>query len=157
LNYTHSMARRRNYNGTDPQDGEEVHLRVWTLGVKSPGAVSLSFLFDDFYLPPRGEFYVVGQERIAGAFTGPVNNKDDKHFAVAPIIGDTCFLEYVEPEQSQQSTTKARIELFKVVHGFRNLYTMHQPPPLAIPADGFHAREDLPRRLTRRTKHSKWE
>ena len=30
----------------------------WTLRVESPGAITLSILFSDFYMPPGGEFYV---------------------------------------------------------------------------------------------------
>lgn len=35
--------------------------REWRLEVSSPGAVTLSLLFDVFYIPSGGEFYVIGQ------------------------------------------------------------------------------------------------
>jgi hypothetical protein len=35
-----------------------LNIRMWRAQVTSPGAVSLSLLFDDFYLAPGSEFYV---------------------------------------------------------------------------------------------------
>lgn len=35
--------------------------REWTLEISSPGAVTLSLLFDQFFIPNDGEFYVIGQ------------------------------------------------------------------------------------------------
>jgi hypothetical protein len=40
---------------------EKRMVREWRLEVSSPGAITLSLLFDDFYIPDLGEFYVIGQ------------------------------------------------------------------------------------------------
>lgn len=103
-------------HGLWTQDGT---LRRWRLLVHSPGAVSLSVLFRHFHLPDQAEFYVVGVDGdVRGAFTGPVNNKDDDKFAVAPVPGDSVILEYIKPIGVLE---EVRLELFKVVHGFREV------------------------------------
>ena len=89
--------------------------------VKSAGAKSISLLFDNFFLPSDAEFYVIGQDVIAGAYLGRVNNKPDGKFAVQPITGDTVVMEYVEPLQREKNAQAAQILLGKVVHGFRTL------------------------------------
>ena len=94
--------------------------RVWKVIVKSQGALSLSFLFSEFYLPPGGEFYVLGQGgKTLGAFTGAVNNKDDGKFATAPIADDQVMLEYSELLNPPTNERKVAIKVHKVVHGFR--------------------------------------
>ena len=94
--------------------------RVWRAIVRSPGALSLSFLFREFYLPPKSEFYIVGKGNdVFGAFTGAINNKDDGKFATAPIAGDVVVLEYSEPLNFPATERKAAINVYKVVHGFR--------------------------------------
>ena len=122
-------------------------VRKWHMAIASPGAVTLSLLFNDFYLPRGSEFYVIGQGRTAGAFTGPINNKEDHHFAVAPINGDVVFLEYITsvPEDLEASTDDYRlephIEVWKVVHGFRSIYQF-------FPAqDGFHTKKSIREQL----------
>lgn len=54
---------------------------------------------------------------MIGAFTPERNNKDDKKFSVAPVEGDTLFLQYIEPKTA--SEPKGRVRLHKIVHGFR--------------------------------------
>lgn len=49
----------------DLHDGEwfedkDRGIRQWRLQISSPGAITLSLLFDDFFLPEDGELYVIG-------------------------------------------------------------------------------------------------
>jgi hypothetical protein len=41
-------------------EDQERNVRVWRLQISSPGAITLSILFDDFHIPDHGEFYVIG-------------------------------------------------------------------------------------------------
>lgn len=70
--------------------------RVWRARIESPGALFLSINFSNFFLPPGGEFYIVGDSTVLGAFTGEVNNKPDGSFSTTPIAGDFLVLEYWE-------------------------------------------------------------
>lgn len=102
--------------------GEE-GVRKWRAIIHSTGATSLSLMFDAFWLPDDGEFYVIGKDPVAvyGAYTGPVNNKEDGKFAVQPIVGDTLIMEYVEPLKRQTDTSKPVIVLGAVAHGFKSI------------------------------------
>ncbi|MDP6684659.1 MAG: T9SS C-terminal target domain-containing protein, partial [Candidatus Marinimicrobia bacterium] len=73
--------------------------RVWRLAIKSPNAYSINIVYDDFYLPDGGEFYVYSADKnyIIGAFTEG-NNKEDGVFATQPVPGDHVILEYFEPK-----------------------------------------------------------
>ena len=97
---------------------EQSETRKWRVVIHSKDAVSLSLLFDDFYLPPDSELYVLGKESVLGAYTGDINNKEDGSFAIQPVPGDTLVLEYIEAAKKGEKT-KARISVNKVVHGFR--------------------------------------
>lgn len=96
-------------------------VRKWRALIQSDGAKSISVLFDEFYLPPDAEFYVIGEEYVAGAYTGAVNNKPDGKFAIQPIIGQAVMLEYIEPINRVDPDDKPRIKVTKAVHGFRTM------------------------------------
>ena len=42
------------------KEDSERNVREWRLQISSPGAITLSILFDDFCIPENGEFYVIG-------------------------------------------------------------------------------------------------
>lgn len=76
---------------------QEGGFKVLRATITSKDALSLSLVFDDFYLPENGELYVIGQDRILGAFVGSVNNKPEGNFATVPLPGEVLLLEYYEP------------------------------------------------------------
>ncbi len=101
-------------------------MRFWRAMISSPGAYSLSLFFDQFYLPPHGELYIVGANSTLGAFTGRINNKDTGDFSTMPMSGDSLILEYFEvnvgPADSLPAWAveqKVLLSLQAVVHGFR--------------------------------------
>jgi hypothetical protein len=79
------------------ETNKEAGYRVWRATVTSESARSLGLVFKQFYLPHGSELYVVGQDRIIGAFIGDVNNKPSGKFATMPLPGDAILLEYYEP------------------------------------------------------------
>lgn len=110
---------------------EDHTARIWRAEIVSEEAFSLSLIFDDFYLPPGAELYVIGKDSTLGAFTGAINNKDNGEFATAPIPGDTVLIEYFEPivdgdkdsnKPEQPRSNSLRLKLSSVVHGFRRPY-----------------------------------
>jgi hypothetical protein len=47
-----------------------------------------------------------------------VNNKDDKKFSIAPVEGDSLFLQYIEPNNGEDKS-RGRIKVHKLVYGFK--------------------------------------
>ena len=97
--------------------------RVWRLGIESNGAYSINLIYDDFWLPEGGKFYVYNADKsqIIGAFT-ELNNKEDGIFATAPVAGDHIILEYNEPADSPSGV---RIQISSVIHAYKNIFGDH--------------------------------
>lgn len=93
--------------------------RIWQLGLKSPGAVSLNLTFDDFYLPVGAKVFVYTEDKnfIYGAFTEQ-NNDNSKKFATDLIPGSSVIIEYFEPAAV---VNQGRLNLFRVTHGYRGV------------------------------------
>lgn len=93
--------------------------RLWQLGVKSPGALSINLAFDDFYMPKGASMFVYNSTKdfVIGAFTS-ANNQEDKAFATDLIAGDAVVIEYYEPAMV---ANKGRINLSRVTHGYRGV------------------------------------
>ena len=87
--------------------------RLWRLKVSVKNAYQLTFLYEDFWLPKGGKFYLYSEDQtqILGAFTSD-NNKESGRFSTATIYDDAVYLEYVEP---MQVTEQARIHITKIV------------------------------------------
>lgn len=81
---------------------EEGGFRVLRATITSRQATSLSLIFKDFYLPEHGELYIIGQDRILGAFVGQINNKPEGKFATLPLPGEALLIEYYEPLPADQ-------------------------------------------------------
>ena len=110
---------------TDPTRGtwiedEENNHRTWRTIIKSPGALSLSLLFNDFMLPEGGELYIIGKDETLGAFTAEVNNKETRKFATTPVAGESVIIEYHEPMHNKKSSKMPALRIGKIVHGFRS-------------------------------------
>ena len=94
--------------------------RVWRLAIKSPKAYSINIIYDDFFIPHGGNFFVYGADKnyVIGAFT-EINNKEDGIFATQPVPGDHIILEFNEPKNV---FGQGRIRLWKIIHGYRNVF-----------------------------------
>jgi len=98
-------------------DGDWVLLangdRLWRLRISVKGAESLSFLYDDFWLPSGGKFYIYSEDesQVLGAFTNE-NNKESGRFSTAAISAEVVYLEYFQPLQVED---QARISIQSIL------------------------------------------
>ncbi len=93
--------------------------RVWRLGIRSPGALSLNLAFDRYDVPPGAELFVrsADGETVLGAFT-EANNKPGGQFATSLVPGDELVLEYREPADAP---FPGALSLISVTHGYRDV------------------------------------
>ncbi len=91
--------------------------RFWQLGIKSKGAVSLNFTFENYILPPGAQLFIYTPDgkNVIGAFT-ELNNQNDGYFATTLLPGDEAIIEYFEPANV---IFKGEFNLFRVTHGYR--------------------------------------
>ena len=95
--------------------------KLWRLKVVCPGALSVNFLYDKFWLPEGGKLFVYSADKKhhIGAFTSR-NNKGDKEnargFATGLVYGSEVILEYYQPKEVVDD---AIISISFVVHGYR--------------------------------------
>lgn len=95
--------------------------KLWRLNIVCPGALSVNFCYDKFWIPEGGKFFVYSKDKkhSIGAFTSR-NNKGNREnirgFATGLVYGDDVILEYYQPKES---TAEAVISIEYVVHGYR--------------------------------------
>jgi len=95
--------------------------KLWQLCVICPNALSVNFLYNQFWLPEGGKFFVFSKDKkhSIGAFTSK-NNKGSRDeirgFATGLIYGNEVILEYYQPKDV---TLNAIISIEYVVHGYR--------------------------------------
>lgn len=95
--------------------------KLWQLNVVCPGALSVNFCYDKFWIPEGGKFFVYSKDKrhSIGAFTSK-NNKGDREnlrgFATGLVYGSDVMLEYYQPKEV---TADAIISIDYVVHGYR--------------------------------------
>ena len=97
--------------------------RIWTIAFESSGALSLNFVFDDFFLPKGAELYVTNADE--SVVFGPVTSDalcENGHFLTDIISGSQATISLFEPfEIMGQSTLTIR----RVVHGYRDQIFNH--------------------------------
>lgn len=93
--------------------------RFWLINIKSIGAKTMNFLFDEFYIPEGGKLYFYNSDRsdLLGAYTH-TQNREDKIFGSWLINGDDIFIEYYEPADK---IGQGKLHLSKAVHGYRSV------------------------------------
>ena len=95
--------------------------RLWQLTIRCPQALSINLLYDRFWLPEGGKFFIYTADRkhSIGAFTS-INNKGGRDnvqgFASGLLYGDEVTLEYYQPKQV---TEQAIISVSSVIHGYK--------------------------------------
>lgn len=97
--------------------------KVWRLKINCPNAFSVNLIFDNWWLPQGGVFFVYSNNKkmILGGFNDSVANNDENVFATDLIKGDTIILEYFEPNYSDGGV----ISIGKVIHGYKDMFGMH--------------------------------
>jgi hypothetical protein len=96
--------------------------RLWRLRISSPGALSLSLIFAEFYMPDGATFHIYSEDRstVLGAFTS-ANNKPYRKFSTSPIPGDAIILEYYEPSWVRG---EGQLHISKVAHAYRDVFAV---------------------------------
>ncbi len=95
--------------------------KLWQLNVVCPGALSVNFCYDKFWIPKGGKFFIYSKDRkqYIGAFTSR-NNKGDsiniRGFATDLIYCNDVILEYYQPKEV---ISNAIISIDYIVHGYR--------------------------------------
>ena len=93
--------------------------KLWRLGIKSSGALSINLLFSQYKLPKGAELYIYSPDykQQLGAFTD-FNNQADGLFATTLILTDNIIIEYYEPAKAD---FRGELVLSRVTHGYRGV------------------------------------
>lgn len=94
--------------------------KIWRLGIRSAGALTINLTFDKYVLPPGAKLFVYNSTKtnLIGAFTD-FNNRADSVFATTLIKGDSVIVEYDEPGIV---AFPGILHLWRVTHGYRNAF-----------------------------------
>lgn len=99
--------------------------RIWRIRYYSPGAHTLNFLFSDYYMPRGAKVYLYNNDRtdLLGAYDAAQNN-DKRELGTWLVTGDDIWIEYYEPAEVKG---QGKLEIFKVVHGYRTVGNFKSP------------------------------
>lgn len=91
--------------------------RIWRIRFKSAGAKTMNFIFSDFFMPEGATLYLYNNSRsdLLGAYDSKQNN-DERVLGTWLVSGADIWLEYYEPKSQLNN---GKLEIFKVVHGYR--------------------------------------
>ena len=75
--------------------------KVWRLGIRSEGALSLNVMFSENHLPEGARVFLYNndQSEVLGSFNH-LNNSERSILTVAQIKGDDLIYEYQEPKDA---------------------------------------------------------
>jgi hypothetical protein len=91
--------------------------RIWRIRFVSEGAKTMNFVFSDFYMPEKAKLYLYSNDKldVLGAYDSKQNN-DERVLGTWLVKGADVWLEYYEPKTQ---IGKGKLEVFKVIHGYR--------------------------------------
>ena len=100
--------------------------KVWRLGIRSEGALSLNIMFSKYHLPEGARVFLYNsdQSEVLGSFNH-LNNSERAILPVAPIGGDELIVEYQEPAGV---AFPGKLAIGEVNHGYRN-FRVSEPQP----------------------------
>ena len=92
--------------------------RIWRILISSQNALSLNFIFDNFFIPKGGSLYLYNDDRsdLLGAYTD-TQNQEGGILGTWIVKGDSVWIEYYEP---QNVTGQGSLHIAKATHGYRN-------------------------------------
>ena len=98
--------------------------RIWRILITSNNALSLNFIFDDFFMPEGGYIYLYNDEKtdLLGAYDA-TQNQDSGVLGTWLVEGDSVWIEYFEPSEV---INQGRLHIAKATHGYRNADTFNQ-------------------------------
>jgi len=102
--------------------------RIWRLLVTSKKALSLNFVFDEFYMPQGGYLYLYNNEKtdLLGAYDSS-QNQDSGILGTWIVNGDAVWIEYYEPNSVKG---QGKLHIAKATHGYRNAKSFKQAKSL---------------------------
>lgn len=105
-------------------DGEWEYVedgRLWSLSFESKGALSLNYIFDDFYLPDGASLYVENEDKtvLYGPVTSDIIIQKRSTFLTDVIAGEQSTIYLYEPENQ---INESKLTIKRVVHGYRGTY-----------------------------------
>lgn len=108
--------------------------RVWRIRYSSEGAQTLNFLFSDFYMPKGAKVYLYNNDRtdLLGAYDEQQNN-ERRELGTWLVTGSDIWIEYYEPAAV---AGQGKLEIFKVVHGYRSLSSLQKDPDDGLNTSG---------------------
>ncbi|WP_417354280.1 T9SS type A sorting domain-containing protein [Flavobacterium sp.] len=91
--------------------------RIWRIRYTSNGAKTMNFVFSDYFIPKGAKVYLYNNDRtdLLGAYDEKQNN-ERRILGTWLVKGEDIWIEYYEPAAV---TGQGRLEVFKVVHGYR--------------------------------------
>jgi len=100
--------------------------RVWRIRYSSQGAHTMNFLFSDYYMPKGAKVYLYANDRsdVLGAYDDAQNN-ERRILGTWMVTGDDVVIEYYEPKAVKG---QGKLEVFKVVHGYRSVGNYEKSP-----------------------------
>ena len=98
--------------------------RIWRILITSKNALSLNFIFDDFYMPDGGYIYLYNNQRtdLLGAYDSN-QNQESGVLGTWLVEGDAVWIEYYEPSIVKG---QGRLHIAKATHGYRNAQSFNE-------------------------------
>ena len=98
--------------------------RIWRILITSKDALSLNFIFDDFYMPEGGYIFLYNNEKtdLLGAYDSN-QNQESGVLGTWLVEGDAVWIEYFEPNEVKG---QGRLHIAKATHGYRNAETFKE-------------------------------
>jgi lysyl endopeptidase len=92
--------------------------RIWRIRYASKGAKTMNFFFSDFFMPRGATLYLYSNNHsdLLGAYDSAQNN-DEQVLGTWLVKGADIWLEYYEPASVRN---QGKLEVFKVIHGYRS-------------------------------------
>lgn len=108
--------------------------RVWRIHYVSKGAKTINFLFSDYYMPKGANVYLYNSDKsdLLGAYDARQNN-DERVLGTWMVTGDDIWIEYYEPAAVAGA---GKLEIFKVVHGYRTVGNFTKSPDQDLNGSG---------------------
>lgn len=93
--------------------------KVYRLLIKSPSALGMMMMFEDFKLEKNAKLWLYNKERThySGMYSEKDNYQSNGNFLTSYVLGSEVIVEYLEPSQIQTQN----FSITKVYHYFRGL------------------------------------
>jgi|GEM_PF-1483064 len=94
--------------------------RLWRVQIHCPDAISINFIFSQFYLPAHSRLYIYNPDHshVLGAFNASTNTPQGV-LGTTLLKGETAIIEYYEPFAAMG---QGMLEIGTIIHGYRDLF-----------------------------------